>query len=117
MQFIINEINRSDRYRLQNCIFGGVWPGPQKPTRQQMFAMLKSMTDELKSLETEHTYLMRALGYRFMKLKVFLIGSTCDKPAQSMVQNTPEPIAMFVCGMCELPGKKTVYRIENYKCL
>ena len=68
--------------------------------------MLKSMTDELKSLENGHTYLIRALGYRVMKLKVFLIGSTCDKPAQSIVQNTAEPIAMFGCGLCEIPGKK-----------
>ena len=69
-----------------------------------MFTMLKSMTDELKSLENEHTYVIRALEHRFMKLKVFLIGSTCDKPAQSIVQNTAEPIAKFGCGLCEIPG-------------
>lgn len=63
------------------------------------------MADELKSLENEHAYLLRASGYQYVKLKVFLIGSTCDKPAQSIVQNTPEPIAKYGCGQCEIPGK------------
>lgn len=39
-----------------------------------------------------------------MKLKVFAIGATCDKPAQAIVQNIPEPIGKFGCGRCEIPG-------------
>ncbi|CAF3724849.1 unnamed protein product [Rotaria socialis] len=80
----MNEINRSDRYKLQNCIFGGVWPGPQKPSREQMLAM--SFKRSIRETES------------------FLIGATCDKPAQALVQNTPEPIAKLGCGRCEIPG-------------
>ncbi|CAF4297275.1 unnamed protein product, partial [Rotaria magnacalcarata] len=102
--FIINEIKRSDRYKLQNCILGGVWPGPKKPSREQIYAMLKSMTDELQLLENENVYIVRALGNQMIKLKVFLIGSTCDKPAQAIVQNIAEPIGKYGCGRCEIPG-------------
>ncbi|CAF1266170.1 unnamed protein product [Rotaria magnacalcarata] len=103
--FIINEIKRSDRYKLQNCILGGVWPGPKKPSREQIYAMLKSMTDELQLLENENVYIVRALGNQMIKLKVFLIGSTCDKPAQAIVQNIAEPIGKYGCGRCEIPGR------------
>ncbi|CAF2133026.1 unnamed protein product [Rotaria magnacalcarata] len=102
--FIINEIKRSDRYKLQNCILGGVWPGPKKPSREQIYAMLKSMTDELQLLENENVYIVRVLGNQMIKLKVFLIGSTCDKPAQAIVQNIAEPIGKYGCGRCEIPG-------------
>ncbi|CAF1483657.1 unnamed protein product, partial [Rotaria sordida] len=102
--FIINEINRTRRYKLQNCIFGGIWPGPQKPNREQTYAMLKLMTDELQLLENENAFTIKALGNQMVKLKVFLIGSTCDKPAQAIVQNVAEPIGEFGCGRCEIPG-------------
>lgn len=82
-----------------------MWPGPKKPTREQTYAMLKSIVDELRILEKEHMYIVRALGDQMVKLKVFAIGSTCDKPAQAIVQNISEPIGKFGCGRCELKGK------------
>ena len=113
-QFIINEIDRTQRYKLQNCIFGGVWPGPKKPTRQQTLAMMTSVTQELTDLEEQHLYIVRSRGNIMMNLKVFVIGATCDKPAQALVQNTAEPIGKYGCGRCEIPGKTTTRFLKNF---
>lgn len=67
--------------------------------------MLGSMTEELQILEHEHSYILRAMQDKMIKLKVFLIASTCDKPAEALVQNTAEPIAKFGCSQCELAGR------------
>ena len=68
--------------------------------------MLKSMTDELQILENGHYFIIKAFQNQMIKLKVFLIGASCDKPAQSIVQNTAEPIRKYGCGRCKIPGKK-----------
>jgi hypothetical protein len=102
---IINEIHRHNRYKLQNCIVAGIWPGPKKPNREQMYIMVKTIADELRVLEGEHSYVMKAFDDKIVNLKVFLIGSTCDKPAQAIVQNVAEPIAKYGCGKCEIKGK------------
>ena len=66
--------------------------------------MLGTITNELQLLENENPFIIKALGNQTMKLKVFAIGATCDKPAQAIVQNIPEPIGKFGCGRCEIPG-------------
>lgn len=63
------------------------------------------MTEELKVLENEDLYVVRAMQNQMIKLKVFLMASTCDKPAEALVQNTAEPIAKFGCSQCELAGR------------
>ena len=70
-----------------------------------MQAMLKCIIDELKVLENEHVYLVKGLENQMIKLKVFLIGASCDKPAQAIVQNVAEPIGKYGCGRCEIKGK------------
>ena len=70
-----------------------------------MHAMMKSIVDELKTLETNHPYVIKAQGDKVINLKTFLIGATCDKPAQAIVQNVSEPIGEFGCGRCEIRGK------------
>ena len=40
---IVNEIQRKKRYSLDNVILAGVWPGPKKPTRDEMAIFLHSM--------------------------------------------------------------------------
>jgi len=37
-------------------------------------------------------------------LRIYLIGICNDKPANSLVQNQPEPNAMYGCSKCEISG-------------
>ncbi|CAF2083284.1 unnamed protein product [Rotaria magnacalcarata] len=104
---VVNEIRRSKRYSLENVILAGVWPGPKKPSRDYMAIFLRSIVDELKCLEAGRMFQLRTADGENMKeifVKVFLITSCCDKPAQCLVQCLPEPTARFGCGRCEIKG-------------
>ncbi|CAF4261843.1 unnamed protein product [Rotaria magnacalcarata] len=93
---VVNEIRRSKRYSLENVILAGVWPGPKKPSRDYMAIFLRSIVDELKCLEAGRMFQLRTADGENMKeifVKVFLITSCCDKPAQCLVQCLPEPTA------------------------
>ncbi|CAF4906207.1 unnamed protein product [Rotaria sp. Silwood1] len=111
--FIINEIKRKNRFSFQNLILGGVWPGPAKPKRFEMSAVLETIIVQLKELEKGSYFECRSdAGYVSRFLKVFLICACMDKPAQALVQNLPEPTAKFGCGRCEIRGY-TVLSSEN----
>ncbi|CAF1640548.1 unnamed protein product, partial [Rotaria sordida] len=101
--FIINEIKRKKRFTFQNLILGGVWPGPAKPKRFEMSAVLETIILQLKELEKGSYFeCCSDAGYVSRFLKVFLICACMDKPAQALVQNLPEPTAKFGCGRCEI---------------
>ncbi|CAF1090882.1 unnamed protein product [Rotaria sordida] len=101
--FIINEIKRKKRFSFQNLILGGVWPGPAKPKRFEMSAVLETIIVQLKELEKGSYFeCCSDAGYVSRFLKVFLICACMDKPAQALVQNLPEPTAKFGCGRCEI---------------
>jgi hypothetical protein len=103
---IINEVKRKKRFCFQNLIIGGVWPGPTKPKRLEMSALLETIVEQLKELEKGCYFECRSgTGYVTRFLKVFLICACMDKPAQALTQNLPEPTAKFGCGRCELRGK------------
>ncbi|CAF3865116.1 unnamed protein product [Rotaria sp. Silwood1] len=103
--FIINEIKRKKRFSFQNLILGGVWPGPTKPKRFEMSAVLETIILQLKRLEKGSYFeCCSDAGYISRFLKVFLICACMDKPAQALVQNLPEPTAKFGCGRCEIRG-------------
>ncbi|CAF5002379.1 unnamed protein product, partial [Rotaria sp. Silwood1] len=103
--FIINEIKRKKRFSFQNLILGGVWPGPTKPKRFEMSAVLETIILQLKQLEKGSYFeCCSDAGYISRFLKVFLICACMDKPAQALVQNLPEPTAKFGCGRCEIRG-------------
>jgi hypothetical protein len=103
--FVINEIKQKRRFSFQNLILGGVWPGPKKPKRSEMTAFLETIVVQLKELENGFNFECRSnTGYVNRYLKVFLICACMDKPAQSLVQNLPEPTAIYGCGRCEIRG-------------
>ncbi|CAF1478379.1 unnamed protein product [Adineta steineri] len=103
---VINEINRKKRFCFQNIILGGIWPGPSKPKRSDMSALLQSIVDQLKELEEGVTFECRInQTYTTQILKIFLICACMDEPAQSITQNLPEPIALYGCGRCEIRGQ------------
>ena len=102
---VINEIKRSERFKLKNIIIGGIVSTASKPTRAQMQSLLSPMVDELLLLEEGVFIEMKDLNNNVTKcLKCFLIASCCDKPAQSLIQGISEPTGAFGCGACELEG-------------
>jgi hypothetical protein len=91
---------------LENLILAGIWPGPSKPNRADMCVFFKNIVQELEELEkgVEFQLFSPNDGFKYARVKVFLIAACCDKPAQALLQNIPEPIAAFGCGRCEIGG-------------
>ncbi|CAF1432883.1 unnamed protein product, partial [Rotaria sordida] len=113
---VINEIKRTERFKLKNIIIGGIVSTTSKPTRAQMQSLLSAMVDELLLLEKGVFLEVKYLNYNVTKfLKCFLIASCCDKPAQSLVQGISEPTGAFGCGACELKGATVVINARSKK--
>ena len=104
---VLNELPLNRRYDLENTIIAGIWSGPHKPSRTQMAAFLLPIVEELSQLEQGCVFddYRKLSNEQNTVVKVFLIGACCDKPAQALVQNIPEPIAAFGCGRCEIEGE------------
>lgn len=100
--FIINELNKSERFQIQNVLVGGIGAGTSKPTREEMAAYLTPVINELLTLENEHRFKTSDGNYLF--LKTFLIAACLDKPAQALVQNISEPNGAYGCGKCFIQG-------------
>ncbi|CAF1241589.1 unnamed protein product [Adineta steineri] len=85
--FVVNEIKRKKRYSPENVIIGGMWPGPSKPSRAQMSLFFKNIVLELQNLEKGQLFQLYSAEQddHFDFIKVFLIASCCDKPAQCLV--------------------------------
>ncbi|CAF3904140.1 unnamed protein product [Rotaria sp. Silwood1] len=114
--FVINEIKRSERFKLKNIITGGIVSAVSKPDRQQMQAFLSPIVRELLILEQGETFQVKGLSENSnLHLKTFLIASCCDKPAQSLVQGISEPIGAFGCGRCELQGETVTIKKNSRK--
>ncbi|CAF4181116.1 unnamed protein product [Rotaria magnacalcarata] len=105
---VVNEIRRRKRYSLENVILAGVWPGPKKPSRDDMAIFLKGIVNELKCLEVGRKFQLRSTdgeGVEEAFIKIFLVSSCCDKPAQCLVQCLAQPTAKFGCGKCAIRGE------------
>ena len=104
---VVNEINRKKRFSLENLIIAGMWPGPAKPSRSQMFLVFQNIVKDLKILEGGRRFRLYSSEDEQdgELLKIFLIGSCCDKPAQCLIQCLPEPTGFFGCGFCEIQGQ------------
>lgn len=103
---ICNEISRKKRFFLENLIVAGIWPGPSKPSRSDMSVFFENIVQEMQVLENGVEFQLFSLDNEpiYAQVKVFLIASCCDKPAQALIQNISEPIAAFGCGRCEIEG-------------
>lgn len=104
---VINEIKRKKRYSLENLIIAGMWPGPTKPSRTEMFLFFQNIISQLQELERGQLYELYSTehGCRREFLKVYVIAACCDKPAQCLIQCLPEPTGYFGCGQCEIKGE------------
>lgn len=113
---VVNEIPMQHRFSPENIILEGVWPGPKKPSRHEMGLFLKPLVEELVCLEKGAIFFIPSHGSvepnQVVLVRVFLIGACCDKQAQALVQNIPDPIAAYSCGRCELPGT-SIFRLVS----
>ncbi|CAF3863670.1 unnamed protein product [Rotaria magnacalcarata] len=99
---VVNEIPPNSRFKIENVIIAGVWPGPSKPSRGEIRLLLRPFIDELLYLESG--YIFDFHDGTTDKVQVYLIGACCDKPAQAILQCISEPTAAFGCGRCEVSG-------------
>lgn len=67
-----------------------------------MQKMLQPIVLRLKELQKPILYRFSDGSYEV--LRVYLIGISNDKPANSLVQNQAEPNAMYGCSKCEIAG-------------
>lgn len=100
----INEIKRQERFKIHNSVICGICSCYKKPTRTIMQLLLKPIVEQLIQLEKPHLFQMKAFDNNYKLVQLYLIGACNDKPATSLVQNSPEPIGKYGCSRCELPG-------------
>ncbi|CAF1456803.1 unnamed protein product, partial [Didymodactylos carnosus] len=100
-----NEIKRRQRFQIKNVIVGAIWPGKKKPDKQQICEVISRISSELKTLEQPTPYSLASYNGTCVPLSSYLIALTCDKPAQSLIQNLSEFNGPFGCGKCELEGE------------
>ncbi|CAF4333353.1 unnamed protein product [Rotaria sp. Silwood2] len=116
--FVVNELPLKQRYALENVIIAGIWSGLKKPSRLQMKSIITPIVEELLLFEQGYAftdYTKESLNQENV-IKVFLTSACCDKPAQALVQNLPEPTGAFGCGRCELEGEilKLYHLLDNF---
>ncbi|CAF3359206.1 unnamed protein product, partial [Rotaria sp. Silwood2] len=111
--FIISELNKRERFQIQNVLVGGIGAGLSKPTRNEMGVYLQPIINELLSLENECCFETSDGSYLFFK--VFLIAGSMDKPAQALVQNLTEVNGVFGCGKCLIKGITVPTKPESKK--
>lgn len=67
-----------------------------------MQQILSPIATRLQELQIPNLY---QLLVSYEMLRVYLIGISNDKPANSLVQNQPEPHALYGCAKCEIAGE------------
>ena len=76
-----------------------------------MQKMLCPIVSRLTDLQKPKLYQISSNIYEM--LRVYLIGICNDKPANSLVQNQPEPNALYGCSKCEVAGWFSFYLFEK----
>ena len=109
---VINELPLNVRFALENIILAGFWPGPSKPSRDEIKHLFRPLVDELLLLEAGHPF--RLLNQHVQIVHVYLIAACCDKPAQALVQCIAQPHAAFGCARCELEGYRFLLILYSY---
>ncbi|CAF1321770.1 unnamed protein product, partial [Didymodactylos carnosus] len=104
ISFVINEIQRKERFKMNNAIIAGICSGSSKPSRNQMRNIFNLIVKELLVLQNGHYYEVASLDSSMIKLKLHLLVACCDKPAAAMIQNIGEPQGIFGCGRCHIEG-------------
>jgi hypothetical protein len=82
----------------------GIWPGPTKPSREEMKVLFRPLVDELVTLEKGTIFKFYNEHDASVATGAFPIGACCDKLAQSILQFLLKPTEPFGCGSCEMEG-------------
>ena len=90
----------------------GISVGRKKPSKAIMQKMLHPIVLRLKELQKAGLYRISDGSYEM--LRIFLIGVSNDKPANSLVQNQAEPNAMYGCSKCEIAGNRLPHDCTLY---
>ena len=98
ISFVINELKRNERFKLENVIIAGVSSSKTKPSQDQMYTILAPVVQELKQLEQDRCFELKASNNHIEPLRIFLLAACLDKSAQALVHNLNEPIAAYGCG-------------------
>ncbi|CAF2089774.1 unnamed protein product [Rotaria magnacalcarata] len=106
----LNELKRSIRFNIEKMIGTNFAIRRKKPSRLIMQQMLNPIVTRLKLLQKPCLY--RLPNGFYQMLRVYLIGISNDKPANSIVQNQPEPNALFGCAKCEIAGRMTPAKLH-----
>jgi hypothetical protein len=74
---VINEIEKSKRFALENLIVAGVWSGPSKPSREDMFLLFTDIMEQLKILEQGKLFRLYSSSGKLEEqtLKVYNVSS------------------------------------------
>ena len=112
--FAINEIKRTERFKMKNIIVGCILSANVKPSHEHIRVFLQPIVKELIQLEKGAFFKIKNANINeWMFFKVFLICCCADKPAQSLIQGLSEPIGAYGCGRCELQGKILAYSLYH----
>ena len=107
---VINELEQSEKFKMQNVLVRGVGAGANKPIHEEIQTYLQPIVKELSNLEVEHRF--GTSDGLTLVLKVFLLAASMDKSAQALVQNLAEPNASFGCRKCCIMGTFVFTSIE-----
>ncbi|CAF3899698.1 unnamed protein product [Adineta steineri] len=105
----LNELNRSIRFNMDKIIVFAISVGRKKPSKIIMQKMLVPIVFSLKQLQKSSLYQISDCSHQM--LRTYLIAVSNDKPANSLVQNLPEPNALFGCSKCEIAGETTPAKV------
>ena len=81
-----------------------------------MQSFLSQLVEELSQLEQIDISIndQQRLNKPDAMVKVFLIGTCCGKPSQTLVQNIAESTAAFECGRCEFADERLLMFEKDY---
>lgn len=92
----------------------GISVGRRKPSKCIMQMMLKPIVHRLKDLQAPRLYCISSTDVQL--LRIYLIGISNDKPANSLVQNLSEPNAQYGCSKCEIAGDVDAFLSFCFSC-
>lgn len=97
---MINELPKKERKLTENMILCGLWFGEMKPF-MPLFG--KPLHETLKTLETSGIQI--EINGRTEKCKGFLLCTTADLPARSLLLNMNQFNGAYSCQKCKLEGQ------------
>lgn len=107
LQFFINEINPSQRFKIKNILLCGIWYGKDPAFNLYM----KPFTDELAELNRDRIKINAGVGS--VEVAVRCVFMACDSPARCKVLTMKQFNGSFGCTYCLHPGTVEEHATNN----